>query len=78
MSDEPTRGIPGQDITVQSHRLARYLDRLPPGEYAIKLEKGENDDPYRVVIRSLDTGAIVRELWVIEREHNKKLGLTRL
>ena len=38
------------DITHQVIRLARAIDRLPEGEYIIRLEKGDHLEPWRAVI----------------------------
>jgi hypothetical protein len=56
--------IPIQDITHQSLRLGRFLDRLPPGDYELELTKGRRDDPWRVVVKT-EEGELVREfdLW---------------
>ena len=54
----------GQDITIQSHSLARFLDRLPVGLYNIVLEKGSKFDEWHVVITEEDV--LIRD-WTITR-----------
>lgn len=62
--DQTKQTPPIQDITHQSVRLGRYLDRLPPGEYLFKLQKGTRHDPWHLVVSDED-GEVVREfdLW---------------
>lgn len=51
---------PVRDITIQAHKLARALDRLPDGEYHIVIVKRGRTQPWQaqfvetVVIKTLD------------------------
>ncbi len=47
-------------VTHQVTSLARAIDRLPPGEYVIHLDKATRMDSWRAEIRQ--QGAVVREM----------------
>jgi len=57
MSDPTT---PKQDVTHQSLRLARILDRLQNGTYMLQIEKKDRDDTWDLCIWD-DTGKTVRD-----------------
>ena len=42
---------PVNDITHQSHRLGRFIDRLPPGRYSFELCKGERWEAWQLEVR---------------------------
>jgi hypothetical protein len=52
------------DITRQVTRLARAIDRLPPGDYVIQLEKGDRLCPWRATILVEERQVLrVMDLW---------------
>ena len=63
MSETQTNNVSSltvQDITHQSLSLGREIDRLPPGEYSIRLIKGNRLGAWRAIFWS-DTGTTVSD-----------------
>jgi hypothetical protein len=51
-----------QNITHQVARLASAIDRLPPGSYVIRLEKGDRLSAWRAVIEEANVVRMI-DLW---------------
>ena len=62
VTNEPAGGP--NDITRQVTRLARAIDRLPPGDYVIRLEKGDRLDTWKALIL-IEEREVIRtmDLW---------------
>lgn len=53
----------GQEISHQVLSLARMIDRLPPGDYAVMLEKQIVERKWRAVVLSGADVVRVMDLW---------------
>lgn len=68
MSDDQPEPItppdpqPAQSITHQVARLANAIDRLPPGSYVIRLEKGDRLTAWRATIEESQVVRMI-DLW---------------
>jgi hypothetical protein len=55
--EDPTMaelGASPNDITIQSHKLARLMDRLPDGTYTIEIVKRNRNQRWQAEIRQGD------------------------
>ena len=50
-----------QDVTHQSLSIARQVDRLPPGEYSVRIIKGTRSSAWRSIFWD-DTGLTINDL----------------